>query len=282
MLPDHHISHGNALIDQPGDGEGIQFGGDDHHAFLLRQGHHPVGDFHVQADHNAADMLIQGLELIPFPVPENDHVPLLQDFTQKVRIGRPHQDPAARKVRVFIPGADRPPDRFSDPSVLCSRVGQQEAALRVHEHLRNITDRDQAFQLVMRVDHRHGRDAVGFHHIPSAPQGHACLQVGRGEDVHVLDLGADIGHISGLGKAEAFQHILRFLIDLPGPAGNIPFALGNLVSDTGIGDGGTDGIGIRILVSQDINGFMLSHMSVLLSSRCRQRPEKRLFALRSS
>ena len=97
-----------------------------------------------------------------------------------------------------------------------------------------------------------GVDLGIAHHVPGGTHAHLFPDGGLAADINILDLRAHISAQTGRLHAEILEHEGGFPVGHTGPARLIGGAA-QLVFQPGIGDGGTDGVCIRVLVADDID-----------------------------
>ena len=111
------------------------------------------------------------------------------------------------------------------------------------------------------VDNGDGGDTLLPHDVPRPVHGDGGVQSRGGIVVQVFHLGADVLHRPGRLEAEAVQHPLGLVADVVHVGSHIvPVAQG--VAQGCVGHGGHDGIGIGVVVADDVD---LVHRIQLLS-----------------
>ena len=92
------------------------------------------------------------------------------------------------------------------------------------------------------------------HGHPGPAQAHLPIHPLRRADVHIPDVGADIGVQLGDGDVEVVQHKFRLPVEQPRPAGLIGVLRVQNALQPAVGDGGADGVGVRVSVSDHLDG----------------------------
>ena len=141
------------------------------------------------------------------------------------------------------------------PYVPASRYEEQSICPRV---CTEVSGRDQAFNLAFFVCDRQCYRIMLLHQFPCPLHRHAVCRSRCLMKIHVFHLGSHIRQITGCRHMEIFQYKFCFFVDLSGSLCHI-CSLGCSILDVGICDRRTDGIRVRILVSDDINFIIFSH-----------------------
>src|SRR5699024_4066905 len=129
-------------------------------------------------------------------------------------------------------------------------LGQHGGVEHVHVGGGDVLDGDDAQQVALRADHRQGVDVPVPHDLPGAAEADGAVHPFHLAVIHVADLGVDVGAHPGRLHPELLQDKLGLLVHLAGAAGLADQVAGP-VFQLRIGDGGTDGIGIRVAVADD-------------------------------
>ena len=115
---------------------------------------------------------------------------------------------------------------------------------------------DHAEKGVVLMGHRQGAE-VGMllHQLPGVAHRNADAQAGRTVKIHVPDLRADGGNLPRGGEPEFPQQEAGFIVHGPEPDGNI-VVFTQHIAQSRVGNGGDDGIRIRIAMAADIGGLL--------------------------
>ena len=127
------------------------------------------------------------------------------------------------------------------------------AVIRIHIGFRNIADRDHALQIIVRRSNWQCDHVVVFHHGIRFFHRNRARYARHLMDFNFLYLRSRIRQITRCAHAKALQHILCLLVDLTGTPRHVGFCFICSVLDIRIGNRRTNGIRIRIFMSNDIN-----------------------------
>ena len=140
------------------------------------------------------------------------------------------------------------PEGLEDVLVGGVGLGQDGGVEHVHVGGGDVLHRDDSQQVVLGADHRQGVDVPVPHDLPGAAQADGPVHPLHLAVIDVADLGVDVGAHPGRLHPELFQDELGLLVHLAGPAG-LTDQVAGLIFQLRIGDGGADGIGIRVAVA---------------------------------
>ena len=164
----------------------------------------------------------------------------------------PDKDAAPGDAGVGVAHQHLALQRAQNVAIAGSRLGENLGVKEVHVGVGNVLDGDQPLQFPVGT---HGAEGVNLHiahHGPGGANAHLGVNAGLAADIDVLHLGADVGTQTRRLHIEMLEDKLGFAVDLPGTAGLIGGVVSELVFQVGIGQGGTDGVGVRVFVSDDV------------------------------
>ena len=248
---------GTGLIDQPGHPAGLIGGGDDAGAPGVFQ----QVRVHLRlAQDQAADADVQG---------PADHIRLVAADDDVVRVAEQQVLAALGQGDDHVAGHGVDQVAAVVEQAALDDAEQVEQGHRLHPGVGDsghavggdVAGGQSAVQGAVLVDNGDGGYLLFPHDVPGPVHGDRGVQ-GRGRIiVQVLHLGADVLHRPGGLEAEAVQHPLGLVADVVHMGGHIvPVAQG--VAQGRVGHGGHDGIGIGVVVADDVD---LVHRIQLLS-----------------
>ena len=246
----HHMAHRNRLIDELGAGVGVQRGGDNGAARLSGQLLDGAGDLGAETYHDAARLHLNGAELAFVAVAQNHHVVFADIVLHHIGIGGGDDHLALSEVAVRVAHHQLAVQGIHNVPVAGSGVRQSVRPLILHIEPGDVAKGDNALELIVMVQHRQSGDIVVPHVFPCPLQGQVG---GDAADLTVLDVmqpRLQRGHILGLLHAELVQHILGLRVHMPGTGGDILLP-GEGALQVGVADGGADGVGVRVFMSDD-------------------------------
>ena len=179
-----------------------------------------------------------------------------------IRVGRCNHHFTFFVDRFFISIDHYPVQGLQNIPVWRMGGGQAAVVVNIHIGVGDVTDGDQSLQLLMICD-RKSHHPQCPHHIPGFFQGNLTGDSLGLSNLNVPDIRHHILHILGRRYLKIIQHILRLLIDLPG-AGRTVSTPAQTVFQLRVGDCGTNGIRIRILMTDHIDRCCLCRHTILL------------------
>ena len=245
-------------MDQTGHGKGIVRCGNNHLISLLCQFLDRFSDFGSQTYDQTACIGFDGTQLILRTVSENDQIVLIDKTLHRIRLGQSHDHFSFDKVSMFITHDDLSIHSIRNAPVLCACLSQQCIVIRIHIGFCDISGGDQTFHFSVFVRDRQGYRVMLLHQFPCPFDRHAVCRSRSLMEFHILYLCSHIRQITGGRHMKIFQYKFCFFVDLSGSLRHIR-SLGCSILDVGICDRRTDGIRVRILVSDDINFIIFSH-----------------------
>ena len=123
---------------------------------------------------------------------------------------------------------------------------------RAHAVGRDVAGGEHAVERAVLVDDGHGRDVLVAHDVPGAVHRDGGVERRRCVVVQVAHLRADVADRYRLLKAEAIEQTLRLIADVAEMCGHV-IPVAERVAQCGIGNGGRDGVRVRIPVAGDVN-----------------------------
>ena len=242
-------AHGGGLENQPGGPVGVEGSGN----YAGFRGHIPqlLGDLRL-AQHQAADVHFQS---------PADHVRLMAAkhnallfLEQQIlpALGQGNGHFTGNGVRVFS-GLVEDPSFQNGQDIEQRHLIQHTGGDIGHVIIGNVRPGQNAVEGAVLVGHRNGGNGgVVLQLIPGSAHGDAGVQDGRPVKIQVPDLVIQVGDPLGGLKTKAVQHDPGLVGD-PAQAGGFIFPLAAGVAQSGIGNGGHNGIRVGIPVSGDIN-----------------------------
>ena len=250
VLPGHVIGDGGALADELAGCVGVTGGGHDRHPGLLCNALDGASHLCPVADDNERGFLFDGAQLALVAVGEDDDIPFFHAVFQHFRGGGANADVPGGACSVLAAHHHGRPQRLQNVPVAGAALGKDAGIKKVHVGGGDILDRNDAFQLVIRVGHRQSVDLLVPHDLPRLPQTGGAGDPRDLTVIHVPDLGVYIGTHPGRRDPKLFQDELGLLIHLSGSA-RLADQIAGLVFQLCIGDRRADGVGIRIPMSDD-------------------------------
>ena len=187
--------------------------------------------------------------MILLTVTHDDHIILLNVALQHLRVGSTDKHTPLHKISVSVTFHHFTANSLGNSLILRPRIGKKITVCSIHIGLCDITNRHKPLQTPILIPDRKRNDPVLLHQIPGILQRHILIRLRTGPDIHILDLRTDISQISRRLYAKTVQHIPGLLIDLPRSLRDIFFILRSSVLNIRISNSRTDGIRIRILMS---------------------------------
>ena len=252
--------HGDGLDHEPGGPIGIVGGGDDHGAAPVR---HVLRLELAPADDDGGGLGgVGGLD--DRAVPAGDDDAALREGLGHAGHGDAHLAGEAGHVPVVPP--DLPVQAGEE--VEEGHVAEQRLLHEPQVVLGDVPGGEHAEELPRLVGDGEGRrgELAVAHELPGPVDRHRVGQDGRPVEGQVLHLGAHVVEAHGGLEAEPLQNAAGLVAQHPQAAGHVlPVPQG--VAEAGVGDGGHDGVGVRVLVSEDVYGVhRLSPYRFLLAS----------------
>lgn len=123
---------------------------------------------------------------------------------------------------------------------------------RAHAVGRDIAGGEHTVERAVLVDDGHGGDVLVAHDVPGAVHRDAGVERRRRVKVQIAHLRADVADRDRLLKAEAIEQTLRLIADVAEMCGHV-IPVAERVAQCGIGNGGRDGVRVRIPVAGDVD-----------------------------
>ena len=239
--------HGDGLDHEPGGPVGVVGGGDDDGVAPVR---HVLRLELAPAEDDGGSLgAVGGLQ--DRAVPAGDHDAVLREGL--LHAGHRDAELAGEVGHVAVVAPD-----------LSVQTGEQVEQGHVAQHgllhepkvvLGDVAGGEHAEELPFLVgdgERRRGQIAVA-HELPGPMDRHGVGEDGGPVEVQILHLGAHVVEAHGRLKPEPLQDAAGLVAQHPQAAGHVlPFPQG--VAQAGVGDGGHDGVGVRVLVSKDVYG----------------------------
>ena len=123
---------------------------------------------------------------------------------------------------------------------------------RAHAVGRDIAGGEHTVERAVLVDDGHGGDVLVAHDVPGAVHRDAGVERRRRVKVQIAHLRANVADRDRLRKAEAIEQTLRLIADVAEMCGHV-IPVAERVAQCGIGNGGRDGVRVRIPVAGDVD-----------------------------
>ena len=211
------------------------------------------------ADDDAADLLLQG---------PADHIRLIAADDDAVFVKGHQILPAGRQGNDDLAGEHVP-----DLTVLVEDLALQHRQQVVDRHLphlriadrrhivvRHVSGGEHAVQGAVLIGDRQGGDPLLLHGLPAPADGSGGRERGGRVVVQIPHLGTHVGQKPRRLEAEAVQHDLSLIADLP-QTGGLVAPVSQSILQRCVCHGGNHGIRVRVPVSGDVNGIHILFLS---------------------
>ena len=250
VVAGHIIGDGCTLADELAHGIGILGRGHDGHTGLLGDALDGAAHLGAVADDEQRGFLFNGAQLALVAVGEDDDVAFLHRALQHFRRGRADADAAGGAHCVLAAHHHGAVQRFKDVLIAGLALGENFGIEHVHVGRGDILHSDDAFQFVVRAGDGQGVDLLIAHDLPRFAQAGGTRDAGHLAVIHITNFGVHVRAHARRFDAELFQHELGLLVHFAGAAG-LADQITGLVFQLCIGDGGADGVGVRVAVADD-------------------------------
>ncbi len=256
----HQELNRDGLIDQPCDRIGIMRAGNDGAPVSLGQLQNRRTHGSPETYHHTAHLQIKTAELVVRAVADDNQIILLNILPHHVRMKCADDDTALRKIPAAVADKNLAVQCIGDRRVLRLRFRQDVVIGNLHIGLGDIRHRDQPPKLILFRGDRERDNILVIHLLPGLLHRQVAFCAGHLVDLDFSDLCAGIRQISRQRNAEVLQHKLRLFINLSCPHRQKLSVFLRTVLNVGICDRGTDGIRIRIAVTDRIDWFCVHYM----------------------
>ena len=248
----HEVAHRGRRGHQPPRRVGVVGGGQHRTALLLGAGHDGAGHRRTAADHNGRRAAVDGAHLGLVPVGNQHQVAGLHQLLHDLGAGADADMPLG-DAGVGVAHDELRLQRLQQ--VVVAGVGRRQHAgvKQIHVGVGNVLDGDKALQLVLPIGDAQRVDFHVAHHVPGRAHAQLGVDARLVADVDILDLGAHVGAEPRRLHAEMLEHKLGLPVHMPGPASLILACQAAAVFQPGVGQRRTDGVGIGVLVADDVD-----------------------------
>ena len=231
------MADGGSLADDLSGHIGADLRGNDDTALLLRQHTDGPGDLSPGAHHHAPGVHLQGGQLALAAVADNDNIPGGDGFFDLLGAARADDDPALHSLPGDIPHQDGAVQNVDQ--VLIAGPGDLQAVgvHAVHIGGGHVLDGDDPLQVLLPVHNAQGVQLLVPHGHPGPAQAHLPVHPLGRTDVHVPQMGADIGVQLGGRDLEIVQDKLRLPVEQSRPAGLAGVLRVQNIFQVAVGDG---------------------------------------------
>ena len=214
---------------------------------------HGAGHLAAGAHDDAPGVHLQGGQLAVPPVAHNDNVPRADGLLNLLGAARADDDPPLHRLARHIPHQNGAVQNVDQVLVAGSGDLQAVGVDAVHVGGGHVLHRDDPLQVLLPVHHAQGVQLLVPHGHPGPAQAHLSVYPLRRADIHVPDMGAYVSIELGLGDLEVVQHKFRLPVQQPRPAGLAGVLRVQDILQPAVGNGGTDGIRVRIAVPDHLD-----------------------------
>ena len=254
----HEMAYRHSGGDQTAGGVGVVGGGQHGTALLLGAGHDGAGHRRTAADDDGRGAAVDGTHLGFVPVGDQHQVAGLDQLLHDFGAGA-DADIALGDAGVGIAHNQFGLQGFQQVVVAGVGSGQNPGVEQVHVGVGDVLDGDKALQLVIFVGDAQGVNLHVPHQVPGGAHTHLGIDTRLFADVDVLDLGADVGAQARGFKAEVLEHKPGFPVHMAGTAGFVFSVQTAAVFQPGIGQRRANRVGIRVLVTDNIDMAHIFH-----------------------
>ena len=255
----HKVLDRSGHADDTGGREGIVGGSDDRTVTLPGLFQDPLRDLRVDTDDHAGGAQVDGDHLGLVAVGDQDDIPFADQADHGLGT-RSDMDPSLMDMSHRITDQHFAFQGVEQVLVAGMGLAQNGRIEQVQIGVRDILDRDQALQTAVFCGHAERIQNIVPHILPRFPHAHVSVEAGRFTDINIPDLRPDIRQQLRGFHAEMVQDELGLPADIAGPFGQV-LRIADLVLQPCVGNGGADGIRIRILMTDDKDrpGLFLGH-----------------------
>ena len=246
----HVIGDGRALAHQLTGGVAVAGNGHDGHARFLGDALDGTAHLGPVADDEERGLFLNGAELALVAVGQDHDVAFFHGAFQHFRGGGADLDMSRGADGVFVAHHHGAAQRLQNVLIARAALGQHPGIEHVHVGGGDILDRDEAQQLVVGVRDGQGVDLLVAHDLPGLAQAGTAVDAGHLTEIHVPDLGVDIGTHPGRCDPELFEHEFRLLVHAA-RAARLADQRAGLILELRIGNGRADGVGVRVAMPDD-------------------------------
>ena len=261
----HVVADGGVLAEHLAGHVCAQLGAEQDAALFLRQHLHRPGHLAAGAHHDTAGVHLQGGQQALGPVAHHHHVPRGDGLLNLFRAAGANHNAALHRPARHVPYQNCPVQNVQD--VLIAGLGslQGVGVQAVHVGGGHVLYGNHPLQVLLLVHNAQRIQLLVPHGHPGPAQAGLPVHAGGLADIHVPDVGADVGIELGDGDLEIVQHKLSLPVQQPGPAGLAgPLRIED-VFQAAVGDGGTDRVCIRVSVADHLDrawgGCLACHLS---------------------
>ena len=249
MILFHKITHGCRLRNQSCYHQGIMRCADDFAVIFLCQLLNCLRNRCAGTNHDAACVHLDTAKLIFKTVPGQKHIAIFYIVFQQIRICRTNQNFPLCNFFLGIADNHCTINRIQNIRIFCVGYCQNPCFVDVHIRRCDILNGNNALQHTI-VYNGHGGFTQVSHFIPRIFQGNTLIQGGRGLNLHILHLCADMTDEFRRFHIEKIQHVLCFVVNLA-CSFRYKYTIIRFIFQRCIGNRRADGICIRIFMPND-------------------------------
>jgi len=258
VVSGHKKVDGHTLVNQSGNGVGIIRAGQDDATLAFGALDDGFIGFGVGAQDDAGGADFDGEKLRFKAVADDDHVVFGNVIDHSFGCVGGNGDPSLVKGAADIAADDLGFQNLDNIFVWGFCLGNDAVVIDVHVGRRNVGNGDQPFQMIFLVGDAQCACFTFLHQAVRLLDGNFGIDRRNFLDLHVGNAGAYICQIGRRLYSEVGQGKGGFLVQITGAPRGVLLP-GQFVLQIGIGDGGTDRIGVRAFVSDNDDLLLLVH-----------------------